>query len=108
MRPLALGPTLLALVSADFEKDLQSALGPYDDIGEDYQAAQQAWRAVQSSAGSLEQSPAWQPAASELARTLDKIGRELQASRPASLVPTIEGLRDRYYTLLLAVSKTRA
>jgi hypothetical protein len=80
----------------------------FDDIGEDYQAGQQAWKAIESSAGSLARSEEWRKAASQVSSTLAAIGRGLQSRRPESLVPAIEGLRDQYYTLLLAVSKARS
>ncbi len=80
----------------------------FDDIGEDYQAAQLAWKAVQTSAGPLGRSDDWRAAVSRISTTLDDIGRDLQSRRPASLVPAIEGLRDQYYTLLLAVSRARS
>jgi hypothetical protein len=182
MRLLALGLTLLALVSADFEKDLQSALvqqvgdilqdvrercrkrdaagahaqlesirlalreidgrhnvltvddyltdfhdsmqrlighvaglneivlkpKDFDDIGENYQAGQQTWKAIEASAGSLARSEEWRKAVSQVSGTLAAIGRGLQSRRPESLVPAIEGLREQYYTLLLAVSKARS
>jgi hypothetical protein len=81
----------------------------FDDIAEDYQAAEAAWKEVGSSAGSLARSEDWRAAASRISTTLAGIGRELQSSRrPESLVPAIEGLREKYYTLLLAVSKARS
>jgi hypothetical protein len=79
----------------------------FDDIAEDFQAAEQAWKAVVSSAGPLAGSEPWRAAASRMTQTLSTIDRELQGRRPNSLVPAIEGLRDRYYDLLLAVSKGR-
>jgi hypothetical protein len=80
----------------------------FDDIGEDYQAGQQAWKSAEASAGPLNRSEAWRAAASEVSRTLMTIGRELQARRPEPLVRAIEGLRDEYYDLLLAGSKARS
>ena len=80
----------------------------FDDIDEDYQAARLAWDKITSSAGSLAGSEDWRTAASRIAATLDGIGQHLRSKRPASLVPAIEGLRDKYYALLLAVSKARS
>ncbi len=80
----------------------------YDDIGEDYQAAEQAWKAVESSAGPLAESPAWHSAALDVSSTLSAIGRQLLARQPSPLVPSIQALRDRYYALLLAVAKARS
>ena len=81
----------------------------FDDIGEDYQTARQAWSAVQSSAGSLGRSEGWRTAAARISVTLVAIGQELGSSRrPRSPLPAIEGLRDQCYTLLLAVSRVRS
>lgn len=91
------GPNEIVLKAKDF-----------DDIGEDYRAAEQAWKAIESSAGSLARSDDWRAGATRVSATLAAIGRELQMRRPASLVPAIERLRDDYYTLLLAVAKARS
>jgi len=79
----------------------------FEDIEEDFKAGEQAWKAVEASAGPLAGSEAWRAAASDMTRTLSTIARDLQGRRPGTLVPAIERLRDRYYDLLLAVSKAR-